>query len=464
MGFLRNLFTIGPGVSAVSSSRAPRAESEKSVGDNADDWVALTQGANPSGVAVTPQSAMGEAGVYGAVKMLSEDLAKVKINIYQITPGDANTRKREVALRHPLYRVLAFRPNRWQSPFDFIEYMELNRQLAGNAYALLYRNGRGQISEMIPIRATRVTPQEAKDGDIFYQVAGGGSFENAQIQEMQDLGLMHDGHLTVPGEHMLHLRNMPVGSGIVGQSPITIAREVVSLALGQQKYSAGLVNNSARPSGVLEHPGRLSAEGASRLRTAWERMFKGSGNAGRTAVLEQGVTFKPVSMTAVDAQFIEQRKMSLLDIARLFRIPPTKLMDTSNATYSNSEQEALAYVVDTLLPIIEKWESGMDRQLLGSREWGRYEIEFEIQELLRGDTKSRFSSYASGRQWGILTANEARQRERLNPVEGGDVLLEPLNMWPMGEERPQSGTAAGTGSGDTNNDPEQGNGSTEDDD
>lgn len=450
---LRNLFASNDApIQGVESTPPPPLEGgAKAVGDSADDWIALTQGAVVNGVAVTPTSAMGEAGVYGAVKMLSEDLAKIKLRIYRVTGKTANDRRREVANTHPLFRVLSFIPNSWQSPLEFIEYMELNRQLSGNAYALLYRNRRGQISDMLPIRATRVTVLEADDGSIFYTVAGGGSFENAQVQRMRDLGLMVDNNLTVPAEHILHLRNMPIGSGLMGQSPISAARGVVSLALGQQKHSEGMMSNSARPSGVLQHPGKLSPEGATRLRNAWERLYKGADNSGRTAVLEQGVEFKPVSMNAVDAQFVEQRKLSLLDIARIFRIPPTKLMDTSNATYSNSEQEALAYVIDSLMPIVEKWESALERQLLSPREWGRYEIEFETDALLRGDIKARFSSYASGRQWGILTSNEARQREGLNPVEGGDVLLEPLNMWPMGQERPQSANTTGTGTGDTNN-------------
>lgn len=442
-----------------ASSRAPDPEIleaavneavRKAVGDSTDDWVSLnTAGfASDAGVDVTPTSALGDPTVYAAVKALSEDLAKVPPKIYSVMYDDQGREIRTPAVAHALWRVLLKRPNQWQSPFEFKEYIEACRQLRGNAYSFIVRNGRGAITELIPLRPDRVAVLDTVEGEIFYSISSNSNFEAGQLAQAYRAngGREVSGVVTVPAEYVWHIRGFPNGSGLLGVSAITAARDAIGLSLAQQKYAGRMVANSARPAGVITHPGRIHKDVAKRLRTAWDSLYRGADNAGKTAVLEEGMDFKPISMNSVDAQFVEQRKLSVLDIARIFRVPPTKLMDTSRSTYSNAEQEALAYLTDSLMPLFERWESSMDAQLLTPREQGRYSIQFDIERLQRGDVVSRYRAYASGRQWGILTANEARGRDGLNPVEDGDTLLEPLNMAPMGEHPdPGVGDAGGQG-------------------
>lgn len=420
---------------------------EKAVGQAGDDWV-LNGGSLPtsSGARVDAGSAMGLPAVWACVNYISEDVAKVPAIIYKV---NHETGEREKARTHPLYKILTRSPNSWQSPFEYIQYVQSSLLLQGNAYSLIIRNGRGAIQELIPIGSNRVTVYEATGGELFYQISGGTNFENSLVEAAQTILSPEGKGVMVPQEHIWHLRGITMGSGVLGMSPISAEREAIGLALSQQEYSGSMVANGARPSMVLQHPEKLSEAAAKRLKKAWDNAYGGASNAAKTAVLEEGMTANPISLTAVDAQFIEQKKYSLRDIARIYRMPPTKLGDMEQATYSNSEQEGLAYLSDTLVSIFERWESSMNRNLLSVKEGNKYVIEFDIRKLLRTDVKARFDSYRVGRQWSIFTPNECRISEGLNPVEDGDELLTPLNMVPLGSE-----LAMGRGEGDDPDNPD----------
>lgn len=409
------------------TEKPPTPTAQKVIGHNEGDWV-LLGGAMPtaSRKMVGPTSSMGEATVYACVTYLSDDIAKVPIKIYR-----ESSKSRTLQRNHPLSRVLNKVPNSWQSAFEWKQYVMQSMLLYGDAFNLIVRNGRTQIEELVPIHPNRVEIFEAPDGELFYMIASSSNFENGKTSNALP---MYEERMAIPARYIWHLRWQAKGSGVYGASPIEMQREAVGNALAQQEFTGRMMSNDARPSGILKHPGKVKAEVAKRLKKAWNDAYQSTSNAAKMAVLEEGMEFQALSMNAVDAQFIEQRKYSMNEIGRIFRVPPTKLMDMTRATYSNSEQENLAYVTDTLMPVYERWESSICRNLFSDKEQTNLLAEFDVERLLRGDTKARYDAYGAGRQWGVLSANEARRKEGLNPVQGGDMLLQPLNMTAAGND------------------------------
>jgi HK97 family phage portal protein len=400
---------------------------EKVVGWNQGDWV-LTGGAQPGagGKMVTPTTAMSEPTIYACISYLADDIAKVPINMWRTT-----TKTRTLAKNSALYKTLNHLPNPFQSAYEWKQYTQTACLTYGNAYNLIVRNARNEVVELLPIHPNRVEIFEGTEGDLWYLIAANSTFESGQMNRALP---EYQNRVAIPEYMIWHMRWGAKGSGVYGSSPIEHQRDAVSTALAQQEFSGKMMANDARPSMVLKHPGRLKPDAAKRLKSAWDNAYKGTSNAARTAVLEEGIDVESMSMNAVDAQFIEQRKFSVIEIARIFRVPPTKLMVMDRATYSNVEQENLSYITDSLMPIFERWESSMSRWLLNERDQGKIVFEFEVERLLRGDSKARFDSYAAARQWGIYTSNEARHKEGLNPVSGGDMLLQPLNMTAAGND------------------------------
>ena len=400
---------------------------EKVVGWNDGDWV-LTGGGGvgAGGKVVTPTTSQTEPTVYACIKYLAEDIAKVPINIWR-----TNRNGRKLADNTALYKLLNYAPNSFQTPFEFKQYQQSALMGYGNSYALMPRNGRGEISELLPIHPNRVTIYEGDEGSIWYFINSNSRFETGLMKEALPIW---DGQVAIPASLIWHMRWEPMGSGLYGASPIQCQRDLISTALAQQEFSGKMMANDARPSMLLKHPGKIKPDAAKRLKEAWNNAYQGSSNAARTAILEEGMEVQTLSMNAVDAQFVEQRKFSTIELARIFRVPPTKLQVMDRATYSNVEQENLSYITDSLMPIFERWESSMARWLINERDRGKLVFEFDVDRLMRGDSKARFDSYASARQWGVYTSNEARRKEGLNPVEGGDMLLQPLNMTASGND------------------------------
>jgi len=220
--------------------------------------------------------------------------------------------------------------------------------------------------------------------------------------------------------------------GLVGYSPIAMSKNAIGLAIAAEEYGSKFFANGAAPAGVLETPTLI--KDVSKLRDSWNEAYGGSRNAGKVAILEQGVTFKPISMSPQDSQLLETRKYQLDEIARIFRIPPHMIGDLEKATFSNIENQSLDFVKYTLDPWVSRWEQSLSRALLLPTEKGRMFIRFNVDGLLRGDYKSRMEGYAIGRQNGWMSANDIRELENqdLIPAEaGGDLLLVNGNMLPL---------------------------------
>lgn len=358
-----------------------------------------------SGLRVSPDSALRLAAVYACVRILSETMASLPLVVYRARADGGKDRVTD----HWLYRLLARRPNRFQNPFEWREMLQGHLALRGNAFCQIMADGRGEITQLIPIHPDRVRLELLPQGDCRYRIQNPGG---------QDLVL--------PRGQVWHLRGLS-SDGLVGLSPIELARDSLGMALAAQDYGARFFSNDAKPTGGwIEFPGNFKDAEAKRVfRESYQAAQSGS-NRGKVLVLENGMKFHEVGVTNKDAQFLELRKFQITDIARLFRVPPHMIADLDRATFSNIEQQSLEFVMHTMTPWAERWEAAIEADLV--LEGDELEVEFDFANLMRGDAASRSAYYQSGIQNGWLTRNEARIAENLNPLAGLDQPLRPLNM------------------------------------
>ena len=235
----------------------------------------------------------------------------------------------------------------------------------------------------------------------------------------------------------MHIRGLS-SDGVTGLNPIELFRESVALGLAYEEYSARLFGNGANLQGVLETPQAMSDTALKRFREMWQQNYGGLANSGKTAILENGMKWQAIGMRPADAEFIASRKFQVTEIARIFRVPPHMLADLERATFSNIEHQSLEFIRDTIRPWLVRWEQALTRDLIPAEDRDKYFVEFLIDGLMRGDLKSRYDSYAIGRNNGWLSANDIRRLENMNPLppEQGDVYLIPLNMVQAGTARP----------------------------
>ena len=358
-----------------------------------------------SGMRVSPDSALRLAAVYACVRILAETIASLPLVVYQRRPDGGKDRVTD----HWLYRLMAKRPNRFQNPFEWREMLQGHLALRGNAFNQIITNPRGEIIELMPIHPDRVKIELLPSGEYRYRISDRSGTE-----------------VILPRGEVWHLRGLS-SDGLMGMSPIELARENLGTALAAQGYGARFFANDAKPTGGwIEFPGSFKDSEAKKVfRESYQQAQSGS-NRGKVLVLENGMKFHEVGVTNKDAQFLELRKFQITDVARLFRVPPHMIADLDRATFSNIEQQSLEFVMHTMTPWAERWEASIQSELL--LESDDIEIEFDFANLMRGDASSRSSYYQSGIQNGWLTRNEARIAENLNPIDGLDQPLRPLNM------------------------------------
>ena len=354
---------------------------------------------------VSPDSALRLASVYACVRVLSETMASLPLVVYQRRADGGKDKITD----HWLYRLLANRPNRFQNPFEWREMLQGHLALRGNAYNQIITNAKGEVVELMPLHPDRIRLELLPSGEYRYRFTD--RFGTESI---------------LPRGEVWHLRGLS-SDGLMGMSPIELARESLGMALAAQDYGARFFANDAKPTGGwIEFPGSFKDSEAKKVfRESYQQAQSGA-NRGKVLVLENGMKFHEVGVTNKDAQFLELRKFQITDVARLFRVPPHMIGDLDRATFSNIEQQSLEFVMHTMTPWAERWEASIESDLL--LEGDDIEVEFDFGNLMRGDAASRASYYQSGIQNGWLTRNEARIAENLNPLEGLDEPLRPLNM------------------------------------
>lgn len=373
-------------------------------------------GGSTAGKAVTERSAMQMTAVYSCVRILSEAIAGLPLHLYRYG-ADGSKQK---ALDHPLYTLLHDEPNPEMSSFVFRETLMTHLLLWGNAYAQILRNGKGDVIALYPLMPNKMTVDRDDEGHLYYS-----------YQRSNDEALKPNSRVILSPHEVLHIPGLGF-DGLVGYSPIAMAKNAIGLAIATEEYGAKFFANGAAPSGVLEHPGTI--KDPSRVREAWQSQFGGSSNSGKVAVLEEGMKYTPISISPEQAQFLETRKFQINEIARIFRVPPHMVGDLEKSSFSNIEQQSLEFVKYTLDPWVVRWEQSIMRGLLSPDEKKQYFAKFNVDGLLRGDYQSRMNGYAVGRQNGWMSANDIRELENMDRIpaeEGGDLYLINGNMLPM---------------------------------
>lgn len=367
-------------------------------------WVSFSNHAK-SGVPVNEDSCKGIAAVYSCVKVLSESVASLPLPLYRRLPGGGKER----ATNHPLYKILHLKPNRFMTSVEWREMMMGHLCLRGNAYNQILRDQANRVIELIPLNPVYMKPYIDGSQELRYKYTPFNGKER-----------------DFPKNEILHIKGLS-SDGLVGESPISVAREVFGIALATQLHGAKSYSNGASIRGVLEMTGHIEDdEKFEEIRKQWSELYEGPENTAKTAILEDGLTWKAISMSLRDAQYVEMFKLNIEEVARIFTMPPHKIGHLEHATFSNIEWQGLAYVTDTLLPWVRRFEQAIQVSVLEESE--EYFVEFLFDGLLRGDAQSRNNAYSVAVTNGWMTRNEVRKLENMNPEKGLDDFLVPLNM------------------------------------
>ena len=383
---------------------------DKPVDKAADAGYSFLFGRTTSGKPVNERTAMQTTAVYACVRILAEAIASLPLHVYEYQDDGG----KKLVHDHPLYYLLHDEPNPEMTSFVFRETLMSHLLIWGNAYAQIIRDGAGRVLGLYPLLPDKMEVQRDDKGNIYY-VYSRNSDENPMFKEY--------GNIKLKAEDVLHIPGLGF-DGLIGYSPIAMAKNAVGMTLACEEYGASFFANGANPGGVLEHPGVL--KDPSKVRESWNSVYSGVSNAHKIAVLEEGMKYQQIGIPPEEAQFLETRKFQINEIARLYRIPPHMVGDLDKSSFSNIEQQSLEFVKYTLDPWVIRWEQSLQRSLLLPGEKGKYFIKLNVDGLLRGDYQSRMNGYAVGRQNGWFSANDIREMENMNPIpdeEGGNLYL-----------------------------------------
>ncbi len=371
-------------------------------------------GPTTSGKIVNEFTAMQTTAVYSCVRILAEAVASLPLHVYRYKENG-----KERVYNHNLYHILHNEPNTEMSSFVFRETLMSHLLIWGNAYAQIIRDGAGRVVALYPLLPNKMAVSRDKNGEIYY-IYTTTSDENPNFKDYGSVVLRKQDVLHIPGLGF---------DGLVGYSPIAMAKNAVGMTIATEEYGASFFANGANPGGVLEHPGVL--KDPKKVRDSWNEVYRGTANAHKIAVLEEGMKYQQIGIPPEEAQFLETRKFQINEIARLYRIPPHMVGDLEKSSFSNIEQQSLEFVKYTLDPWVIRWEQAMQRSLLLPKEKQEFFIRLNVDGLLRGDYQSRMNGYSVARQNGWLSSNDIREMEDMNPIpdeEGGNLYLINGNM------------------------------------
>lgn len=356
-----------------------------------------------TGIRVTPETAFKCSAVYAGVKVISETFGALPAIIYERLPDGGKDR----APSHPLHDILRYEPNGSQTAFEFWRLMIAVAILYGASYAEIKSGARGAVDSLVPLPPS-VTHMVTRNGEQMVETRDETGFRRF---------LFPDEVFTLPGLSL---------DGVSELGIPDVAKDAIGLAIATEQWGARFFSQSSTPGGILSHPGKLGEEAAKRLGQSWQAARSGLNSAHKVAVLEEGMTYVKTTTDAEQAQMIETRKHQLEEVARYLHLPPHKIGIMEHATFSNIEEQALEFVTDTIQPLVTMVEQRIRKQLLIAK--NRFTVEFLLDNLLRGRMKERAETYAIYHTNGIMSTNEIRMRENLNPVEGGDTPIRAGNI------------------------------------
>jgi len=393
-------------LSSLASGRGSAAETRSAVDPKhpRDPMLAEMFG-DPTQISVTPQSAMRVTAVYACVSLIAETLAALPLHVYKRERDKKTGVESRVKMTgHPLYALLHDMPVGGMTSFEWREMGISHTALRGDSYARIITGRGGKISELPPILPDHIQPFRNRKGRIMYRWWEDGRGPTRILFDDEVLRIPHK---------ML--------DGVNSMSPIATHRQTIGNALSASQFMRSFYANSAQPKGALMSEQPLTDEAALALRKSWEDRHQGPENAGRVAIFDGGLKWESIGMTMEDAQYLELQKFSVSDVARIYLVPPHKIGEMGAATFSNIEQQAIEFVVDTILRWVRRIEMRYNAYLLSAsdRAAGVY-IAFDMKGLMRGDATSRANFYRALFYIGAVNPNEIRRAEDMNPYEGGD--------------------------------------------
>lgn len=356
-----------------------------------------------SGQRVTTASAMQQLTVFNCVRVLAESVGMLPCRLFQQIGST-----RLPATTHRLYNLLAVAPNGYMTAQEMWELLVACLCLRGNFYAYKVV-ALGKVVELLPINPDMVKPKLNDDWSVEYEV----NFKS--------------GKRTLTQDEIWHVRLFTL-DGLNGLNPIAYARQAIGLGQAMEQHAAKFFTNGAVASGVLATEQQLTDEAFNRLKTEFQGEHMGTANAHKPMILEMGLDWKPISLPAKDSQFIESKKLTDAQLCGLFRVPPHLVANMEQMTLNNIEHMGMSFVNYSLVPILTRIEHRIRVGLLSPSEWATHYAKFNAGALMRGDLKGRYESYGKGIQWGILSPNDCRDLEDMNPRDGGDIYLTPMNM------------------------------------
>ncbi|OPL14703.1 MAG: hypothetical protein AVO39_08770 [delta proteobacterium MLS_D] len=353
---------------------------------------ALEDRETTSGMRVSDADVLGIPAVFACIRVLSEAIAALPLVTYERMENE----DRERARGFSLYRILHDSPNPLMTSFELRELLVGHLCLRGNAYCYVERDG-GEVVALWPLHPDRVTV-EVVGKEVVYRHQTDGA------------------ERTYSTEDILHIKGLS-DDGIVGLSPLALLRDTFGHSLAISSYSANFFKNDGTPGGILSTPGKLSVESFANLRESWKKGYQGHGNKHKTAILDNDLKWQSIGITPEDSQMIESQKFSVVEIARVFRVPLNLIMDYERSTYSNVTEQNRSFLTHTLQPWLDRIEQAMAKALLTEQEKEKYFIEHLTAGFLRADTKSRYEAYKIALEAGFLTIDEVRQLENMNTIQ-----------------------------------------------
>jgi HK97 family phage portal protein len=360
------------------------------------------------------------SAVYRAVTLVADSIASLPVGIYKRSDdGEGKEKFRD----HPLWSLLRHKPNPLQNAVEFRNTMMIHLLLKGNFYAQIIRNGVGDVVELMTLHPDRVTPKLIdmnKTVSIVYQVT------------------LSSGQIVFPQDQIFHVRAMTT-EGLKGLSPLDVGLRNFGTAIAAEEHTAAYFGRGVKPTGSLEHPGKLSAEAQENLKKSFEEKYAGTKNAYRLLILQEGMRYNTLSHSAEQAQLLQNKEFAVRDVCRWFGVPPHKLFAASSSLPSDQEQANQEYANDAVMPWLTRIEAAIKTQLLDPSEWDTIVIEFLMDAIARASLINRYNAHAVARNNGIMNIDEIRAKENMNPLPDGKgkVYLEPLNMVPAGTPRQQ---------------------------
>lgn len=374
-----------------------------------DYWYMPIQAPTHAGVKLDAGNSLNQSAVFNAINIISGTIGSLPLNLYH-KDGD----KVEVAEDRPIHKILHTKANPEMSAMSYRETVAAHVVSWGNGYSEVVRNKRNEVTALWPITPNRVRVMRA-GLQLVYEIDMGGGLPKRHL----------------PRPQVLHIPGLGF-DGLMGYSVLTKAREAIALGLAVEEFGSRFFGEGTHPSAVVEHPNKVGPEAYDHLKKSLTTAYSGLGKAHRLMILEEGMKLNNIGIPPEDAQFLQTRQFQITEIARWFNIEPSKLKDHTRSTFSNIEHLAIDHVQDCLAPWLKRIEQAYNTQLLSEeqRKAGFY-FEHIVEGLLRGDSASRAEFYSKMLNIGVLSINEIRVKENLNPIQGGDVHLVPLNLTPL---------------------------------